>query len=89
MNKSQSILAPRFLRIRDVVVRTGLSRSRIYSLEAEGGFPRRRQLSERAVAWHENEVAAWIESRPLARGAVVGDETPDELTMNRSDAAFT
>ena len=66
----------RFLRIRDVVARTGLSRSQIYSLEAQGEFPPRRQLSERAVAWHEDEVVAWIETRPLARDAEIGDANP-------------
>jgi prophage regulatory protein len=56
----------RMLRLTDVRTMTGLSRSRIYSLEALGQFPPRRRLSTRATAWREDEVAAWIESRPRA-----------------------
>lgn len=53
----------RLLRLRDVVARTGLSKTTIYRLEAEGRFPRRRQLSERLVAWPETDVTAWLSSR--------------------------
>ena len=63
--------APRILRLPAVMDRTGLSRTRIYELEAVGKFPRRRKISVRAAGWLEGEVNAWIESRPLAdvRGA--------------------
>ena len=62
---------PRLLRLSDVTLATGLSRSRIYDLEKTGDFPPRRQLFERAVAWSETEVADWINSRPLARSAEI------------------
>ena len=59
--------ARRMLRLPAVESKTGLKRSRIYQLEKIGDFPPRRKLSERAVAWDENEIDDWIESRPLAR----------------------
>jgi len=39
---------------------TGLSRM-------TSKFPKRRQLSENSVAWLEADIAAWIDSRPVAR----------------------
>ncbi len=54
------------LRLPDVRQVTGLSKSSIYRLESEGAFPQRVRLSERATAWKSDEIAAWIESRPIA-----------------------
>src|SRR5689334_4330805 len=51
---------PRLLRFPDVRNRTGLSRSTIWRLEQNGGFPRHRRISANAVAWPEDEVLAWI-----------------------------
>ncbi len=56
------------LRLRDVQKFTGLSRSTIYRLEAAGDFPQRVRLSERASAWHENELIEWRDSRPRVNG---------------------
>jgi prophage regulatory protein len=51
------------LRLREVRAATGLSRSSIYSLEAQGKFPKRVSIGARAVAWKSDEIAEWIESR--------------------------
>ena len=56
----------RFLRIRQVMQLTGLSRMTIYRLELAGRFPKRRRLSENSVAWLESDIAAWADSRPIA-----------------------
>jgi prophage regulatory protein len=53
----------KFLRIRRVTDKTGLSRSTIYRLEAAGDFPRRVKLSQGAVAWHEDQVDEWMKGR--------------------------
>ena len=58
----------RLIRMPEVRSMTGLSRTRIYELEALGRFPRRRKLSERACAWVASEVQEWIRSRPVAGG---------------------
>jgi len=52
-----------------VVSVTGLSRMTIWRLERSGGFPRRRQLGPRSVAWLESDVEEWIHSRPAVLGA--------------------
>jgi prophage regulatory protein len=46
-----------------VRARTGLSRSTIWRLERQGAFPRHRRISRNAVAWVEDEVAAWMLSK--------------------------
>jgi prophage regulatory protein len=56
----------KFLRIRQVMQVTGLSRMTIYRLELAGKFPKRRQLSENSVAWLESDITVWAESRPVA-----------------------
>jgi prophage regulatory protein len=56
-------LSLRLLRCREVEERTGLSRSTIWRLEHRNAFPRRIQVSVNVVAWLEDEVAAWIQSR--------------------------
>jgi prophage regulatory protein len=56
----------RFLRVRQVMQMTGLSRMTIYRLELAGKFPKRRQLGENSVAWLESDITAWAESRPMA-----------------------
>jgi len=58
--------AERHLRRRAVEEITGLSRSTIYALIAEGKFPRPVKLSVRAVAWPESAVAAWLANRMRA-----------------------
>jgi prophage regulatory protein len=58
---------PSLLRLKAVIELTGLCRSNVYRLEAEGTFPARVRLSERASAWRREEVVAWIESRPRVR----------------------
>lgn len=51
------------LRRPDVQNITGLSRSTIYAMMAEGEFPKPIKLGKRAVGWREADVAAWLESR--------------------------
>lgn len=58
---------PRMLRLPDVIRITGLGRDSIYRLAAAGQFPKPRKISERASAWREDEIRAWIESRPTAQ----------------------
>jgi prophage regulatory protein len=57
----------RLLRLEQVGEITGLRRSMIYQLEAEGRFPRRVKLATRAVGWVESEVQAWIAARIATR----------------------
>jgi prophage regulatory protein len=57
----------RLLRLPEVIERTGLSRSRIYELLDQDGFPRPVKLGERANAWADVEIEDWIQRRLAAR----------------------
>lgn len=50
-----------FLRIGEVIKRTGLARSTIYQMAREGRFPPPRRISYRVSAWVEGEIVAWQE----------------------------
>ena len=52
-----------FLRLTDVMARTGLSRSSIYLSINKGNFPRNINLSSRSVGWLESEIDAWMQTR--------------------------
>jgi prophage regulatory protein len=56
----------RLIRLAELLARTGLSRSTLYRLEADGQFPRRVKLGKRSVAWRESQLLEWIESRSYA-----------------------
>lgn len=56
-----------FIKLKELIKLTGLSRSHIYSLAQQGKFPKPVKLSERSSAWVESEVQEWIESRIKAR----------------------
>ena len=53
----------RLLRISEVMNRTGLARSSIYALMSLGKFPDRVAIGDRAVAWAQSAIDAWIEAR--------------------------
>lgn len=61
----------RFLRLKEVQARTGLSRSSIFARMATGRFPKSVPLdSPNASAWIESEVEEWCRERIRAsRGA--------------------
>ena len=61
----------RFLRLPEVMKRTGLSRSTIYVRLAEGRFPRPVALGGRAVGWIEAEIEKWVTER-IAESRSVG-----------------
>ena len=62
----------RFLRLPEVLARTGLSRSTIYVRLDQGRFPRPVSLGARAVGWVEAEVDEWMRERIAARRSDAG-----------------
>lgn len=53
-------IAPRLLRLPDVIRKTGLARSSIYDLMTAERFPRPVALTKTARAWPESEINKWI-----------------------------
>lgn len=57
----------RFLRIKDVVTRTGLSEMTLWRRQKAGTFPRRVKLGPNSVGFLEEEVEAWCVARIAER----------------------
>ena len=78
----------RFIRLPEVLSRTGYGRTSIYRKMEEGTFPRSvklggppidpRVFDSRAVAWIEDEVEQWIESRIDERDSSLIDIPTEE-----------
>lgn len=65
-----------FIRLPEVMLRTGLSRASIYSEIAAGRFPKQVKLTpgsdpKRAVGWIDAEVDDWIGTRIASRDKTV------------------
>ena len=57
----------KFLRLQEVLVRTGLSRSSVYLLINQAKFPAPVKLGRRMSAWVESELDRWLEEKVSAR----------------------
>ncbi len=62
--------AKRFIRLPEVINRTGYRRTSIYEEIAEGTFPAPIKLGPRAVAWVSEEIEEWMDARVAERDAV-------------------
>ena len=79
---NKTIMKPkhRFIRLNEVLSRTGYGRTTIYRKMEEGSFPRSVKLrgpledpnafDSRAIAWIEDEAEQWIESRIEERDTI-------------------
>ena len=79
---NKTIMKPkhRFIRLNEVLSRTGYGRTTIYRKMEDGDFPKSVKLGgppidpsafdSRAVAWIEDEVDQWIESRIEERDTI-------------------
>jgi prophage regulatory protein len=69
MQQEQAAPKPRrILPAREAYNRTGVSRGLAWSEERAGRFPKRIQITPFRVGYFEDEIDAWIESRPRALG---------------------
>jgi prophage regulatory protein len=80
----------RLIRLREVLAKTGRSRSAVY---ADPTFPRVIKLSARASAWLEVEIDAWIAERVAeSRGLTVAHRRTggaDGAKSTKSEAVVT
>ena len=53
----------KILRLKDVIDKTGLSRSSIYQFMKDDQFPKSIPLGARAVGWRESDLDQWIEKQ--------------------------
>lgn len=52
-----------FIRLKEVLQRTGLSRSTLYDRMEKGEFPKPLKVGERIACWPEHEITAWQRAR--------------------------
>jgi len=53
----------RILRLARVIDMTGLGKTKIYELQAQGRFPMSVRITTHSVGWVEHEVQAWLSGR--------------------------
>jgi prophage regulatory protein len=51
----------RYLRIPDVMLKTGLGKSTIWAWVKQGKFPKPIKLSPRVTVWEESKINKWME----------------------------
>ena len=90
MEKSNDTIVrqKKFIRLPEVLSRTGYGRTTIYRKMEDGSFPRSVKLDgppidpnvfdSRAIAWIEDEVEQWIESRIEERNSGSTDVPPGQ-----------
>lgn len=70
-DKDQATVIPlhrNLLRLREIIKRTGLSRSTIYARAKDGTFPKPVPLGNQLSGWIEDEIDAWVNERIRQRG---------------------
>ncbi len=72
----------RILRLAQVIDMTGLRKTKIYELQAQGRFPMSVRITAHSVGWVEQEVQAWLsgrlaERKPLPAAALSFTQSPD------------
>lgn len=55
--------AERFIKLPEVMNKTGLGQSSIYRKMNTGDFPRSIQLNKNNIVWLESEVNAWMQAQ--------------------------
>lgn len=72
--EAQSAQHVRLIRLREVLTKTGLSRSAVYAAIQAGTFPAPIPIlpGGRSTAWPEHEIDAWLRDRIAAARATTG-----------------
>jgi len=83
--KLEHLTVIKFLRVKDVTARVGLTRSAIFKQIEKGQFPEPVSIGSRAIAWPESVVDEWAQAR-IAGGWV---KAPPGPCARRSTKAKT
>lgn len=81
----------RFLRLTEVIRRTGLGKTKIYELQKAGTFPSSVHVTSTAVRWVEGEVEDWLLAQVRTRTTNDGNDPASPTgppSARRSQAAW-
>jgi len=56
-------MSKKFIRLPEVKIKTGLSRSSIYLRMSNGEFPQSISLGSRAIGWLDADIEQWLDER--------------------------
>lgn len=70
--KQKQSKTSRLIRKSELLGMIGLGNTSLYGMIGRGEFPAPVRLSAHSVAWREDEVQAWIDSRPRSLGTEAG-----------------
>ena len=59
-SRAGSHFTDRFIRMDDLEIKVGLSRSQIYKLIQDEEFPRQRKIGPRISVWKESDIDKWM-----------------------------
>jgi prophage regulatory protein len=88
LSRKDEVAPQRIIRLKEVLQRTGLSRSSIYTRIAKNEFPHQVSLGPRSVGWLKGEVEGWINKRIQARPDSVF-ETSDTVPAEPNEISET
>jgi len=80
-------MTDRFIRMPELLARTGLSERTIYNRESAGTFPARVRIGPNAVAWRESELVAWMADPTTSAHNVVSTTETTHVEVGRSRRA--
>jgi len=60
--KNKGTIMPSFLRVSDVVKKTGLGKSTVWLWVKENKFPKPIKMSPRVTVWEEEKIEDWMNS---------------------------
>ena len=63
INYGATMQSIKILRLKDVIAKTGLSRSTIYELLSAGKFPKPIKLSQRCIGFLEADIDNWLSEK--------------------------
>jgi prophage regulatory protein len=75
----------RFLRLPEVLERTGLCRSAVFLGQKQGTFPRAIKIFGRCTAWTQSSINAWIERTIAASMDSDQRDAPTAASSNQAD----
>jgi len=58
----------RFLKLKEVIQMTGISKTTIYRLMETSSFPAQYQITENMVRWKEGDISEWMQQKTKKAG---------------------